>query len=197
MKILTVADTTVKELLENKNSDPRLKNIDLIMACGDLQPEYLTQLRNYYEVPLFYILGNHDIRYDISPPKGCNLLDRQLIQYNGLSILGFSGSRWYNGNPNQYHEKEMARFVKRMRFELWHKGRPDIVFTHAPPRFIHDAEDPCHKGFRVFRWFIDKYQPAYFIHGHIHRSFASDTERITTVGKTKIINTYEYFILEF
>ncbi|MBW2591322.1 MAG: hypothetical protein JRD71_11575 [Deltaproteobacteria bacterium] len=70
------------------------------------------------------------------------------------------------------------------------------MFTHAPPRHIHDAKDPCHKGFECFRRLIDKYQPGYFIHGHIHKIFSDDSERLTVVNSTKVVNTYGYYILE-
>ena len=71
-----------------------------------------------------------------------------------------------------------------------------MVVTHAPPRNIHDAEDLCHKGFECFRWLIEKYQPPYFIHGHIHRNFSDPAERVTVFNSTKVVNTYGYFFLE-
>jgi Icc-related predicted phosphoesterase len=90
----------------------------------------------------------------------------------------------------------MAGFVRKMRFQLWrHKG-VDLVLTHAPPRYIHDAEDRCHRGFRCFRRLIDKYRPRYFIHGHIHALFADDSERITVVNSTSVVNSYGHFVFE-
>ena len=71
-----------------------------------------------------------------------------------------------------------------------------MVVTHAPPRHIHDAEDPCHRGFECFHRLIKKYQPGYFIHGHIHRLFDDPADRVTVVGKTRVVNTYGYNILE-
>ncbi len=196
MRILTVSDTVSKALLAPENWALPEDNISLILACGDLPPEYLTSLRNRFDVPLYYVLGNHDIRYSERPPVGCTPLHRKTVHFNGINLLGFSGSRWYNGNINQYSEKQMARFIRKMRFTLWRRGGVDIVITHAPPRFIHDAEDPCHRGFRIFRWFIDKYQPSYFIHGHIHKHFESDSERITKINSTTVINSYGYYVLE-
>jgi Icc-related predicted phosphoesterase len=70
------------------------------------------------------------------------------------------------------------------------------VVTHSPPRYIHDAEDLCHRGFKSFRWLIDKYHPNYFIHGHIHKRFSDPGERVTVVDATKVVNTYGYNILE-
>ncbi len=193
MKILSVSDVVIKKLIEPEH---RIEGIDLILSCGDLPPEYLAALKQRYNVPLYYILGNHDLRYKESPPLGCMDINRRILTIGPLKITGFSGSRWYNGNINQYTEKQMARFIGKLRFSLWrHKGI-DLVISHAPPRFINDAEDPCHRGFRAFRRFIDKYQPHYFIHGHIHKFFKDDSTRITQVNKTSVINSYGYHVLK-
>ncbi len=196
MKILSVADVVTESLLDKVGGAPALEGIDVILGCGDLPPEYLTSLRQQYNVSLFYVLGNHDIRYKSQPPSGCFHIDRKIVSIGPLKITGFSGSRWYNGNINQYTEKQMVRHVNKMRFSLWRNGGVDLVVTHAPPRYIHDAEDPCHKGFRVFRRFIDKYSPSYFIHGHIHTLFADESERLTRINTTTVLNSYGYHVLE-
>ncbi|MDJ0622255.1 MAG: metallophosphoesterase [Desulfocapsaceae bacterium] len=196
MKILSVADKVAPELLDDQELRERCSDLDLIVSCGDLPPEYLTTLRHQLDVPLLYILGNHDLRYASSPPHGCQCIDGKIVTIDNCSIAGFSGSRWYNGGMNQYTEKQMSKTIARLRFSLWRNGSPDLVITHAPPRHIHDAEDPCHKGFRSYIKFIEKYQPAYFIHGHIHKQFADDQERITAYNSTKIINAYGFYFFE-
>ncbi|MGB3210836.1 MAG: metallophosphoesterase [Desulforhopalus sp.] len=196
MKILSVSDTVSKNLLESVGGGPAITDIELILACGDLPPEYLSALKNRYDTPLFYVLGNHDLRYAESPPLGCVHIDRQIVNLGALRITGFSGSRWYNGSVNQYTEKQMASFIRKMRFALWRSKGIDLVITHAPPRFIHDAEDPCHRGFRVYLDFIEKYRPLYFIHGHIHALFENDSERITRVKSTTVLNSYGFHVLE-
>lgn len=196
MKILCVADTVVKSLLEPVDGGPALAGIELILACGDLPPEYLTALKHRYDVPLLYVLGNHDLRYGESPPQACLHIHRRIVKINGVKIIGFSGSRWYNGNINQYTEQQMVKFIKKVRFSLWRSGGVDLVVTHAPPRFVKDAEDPCHRGFRVFLQFIEKYRPAFFIHGHIHSLFENNSERLTRVHSTSVINSYGYHVLE-
>ncbi len=196
MKILAVADRVIPALLEPVRGGPCLGDIDLIVSCGDLPPEYLAGLRSRFDLPLFYVLGNHDLRYGSSPPKGCQCIDRRIVSSHGLRILGFSGSRWYNGNINQYTEQEMKVFIRRLRLPIWLSGGLDLVITHAPPRHIHDAEDMCHKGFKIFHLLIERYRPAYFIHGHIHRLFGHESERITAVNTTQVINSYGYYTLE-
>ncbi len=195
MKILTVSDFTDKTLTE-KIDNRELEKIDLILSCGDLDPEYLSYLRDRLDASLYYVKGNHDIRYTISNPIGCFDLNMRMVTVNSVRIMGFEGSRWYNGGANQYTEKEMKKMVFKMWFTLWRKGGLDIVITHAPPRHIHDAEDLCHMGFECFVNLIKKYTPAYFIHGHIHKAFDKASDRITDYNGTQVINTCGYNIFE-
>ncbi len=183
------------ELFERSATVP-FADVDLILSCGDLPPEYLSRLVNIFNAPLYYVRGNHDIRYDDKPPEGCRNLHRVLVKNRGINILGLEGSHWYNGGPSQYEEWQMRSIIRRLRPSLWWRGGVDVVMTHAPPRHIHDSEDPCHRGFECYRWLIEKYRPSYFIHGHIHKEFSDPSERITVVDKTKVVNTYGYWLLE-
>jgi len=195
IKILSVSDT-VEPLLKQPSNSGLLADIDMIISCGDLPPEYLSLLAHSYNVPLYYVCGNHDIRYKSKPPvPGLNLHGR-LIAFGGINIVGLEGSHWYNGGPYQYSEDQMGIIIRRLRARLWWRGGVDLVITHAPPRHIHDAQDPCHRGFECFGRLIEKYQPQYFIHGHIHKLFDDPADRVTVVGKTKVVNTYGYNILE-
>jgi Icc-related predicted phosphoesterase len=174
----------------------RFPKIDLIFSCGDLPPEYLSFLAGSFDVPLYYVCGNHDIRYNTKPPDGCVDISGRLVQYEGIKILGLGGSRWYGGGPHQYTENEMWKTIKALRLKIWRQKGIDIVITHAPPRYVHDAEDLCHRGFKSFRWLIDRYLPRYFIHGHIHAKFDDPAERVSTIKQTKVVNTYGYYLFE-
>ncbi|KPJ76191.1 MAG: hypothetical protein AMJ54_12570 [Deltaproteobacteria bacterium SG8_13] len=195
MKILTVSDY-VEPALNDRSSAEKLAAVDLIFSCGDLPPEYLTQLRSTFNVPLYYVQGNHDIRYSASPPDGCEDIHARMVRFRGLRILGLEGSRWYSGGPHQYTEPEMKQTIRRLRPLLWWHRGVDIVLAHSPPRHVRDAEDPCHRGFRSFQWLIRKYSPRYFIHGHIHESFADPADRILTLEKTRVVNSCGYYLLE-
>ena len=195
MRILAVADR-VEPLLYDRFDRQRFEDIDLILSCGDLPPEYLSFLLDKLNAPLYFVRGNHDFRHDSKTPSGCIDLNGNLIKFEGINILGLEGSRWYNGGPYQYTEREMYWKIQRLRFRIWRMGGVDIVITHAPPRHIHDAEDRCHRGFNSFRWLIKKYSPHHFIHGHIHAHFTDSSQRVTIVKQTQVINTFGYFLLE-
>jgi len=195
MKILTVSDVTEPILYDH--FDPKsFPDVELILSCGDLPPEYLTFLAHSFQVPVYYVYGNHDIRSNSKPPEGCINLNAKIAQYGGIRFLGLEGSRWYNGGPHQYTERQMRKIIRSLRLWIWWRGGIDVVITHAPPRHIHDAEDRCHRGFESFRRLIDKYAPRYFIHGHIHAHFTDPSQRITAVHKTKVVNSYGYFLFE-
>ena len=118
-----------------------------------------------------------------------------------LLIAGVSGSLEYNKGLNQYTEWQMKRMLRRMIPSLIINkikyGRYlDILLTHASPRHIHDKEDPCHKGFECFNWFIKKFKPKYLIHGHIHL-YDMRENRVTVSEETTIVNAYAHWIIEF
>nr|MDA3852520.1 metallophosphoesterase [Spirochaetaceae bacterium] len=70
------------------------------------------------------------------------------------------------------------------------------LLTHAPPKGIGDKEDQCHRGFKIFLWFLKTFQPQYMIHGHIH-IYDSNIPRKSLFLNTTIINCYDHQILEF
>lgn len=117
-----------------------------------------------------------------------------------LLIAGVSGSLKYNNGLCQYSDFEMKlKLIKMIPKLLKNKKKYgtylDIFLTHATPRHIHDHEDPCHKGFECFNWFIEKFKPTYMIHGHIHL-YDMREERIGVYNNTTVINAYAHHILE-
>ena len=195
MKILVVADSIVSELTEKGLRPDLVKGIDLVLSCGDLPPEYLAFLTGKTGAPLFYVLGNHDIRHSHLNIPGCQHIHRRIQSFNNIRFMGLGGSQWYNGGPNQYKESQMSLFLRGLWFSvLLYKG-VDIVLTHAPPRGVGDAEDPCHRGFLCFRRFIERYRPAYFLHGHIHREFRKDDDRKSWLKNTLIVNCFGSYVL--
>jgi Icc-related predicted phosphoesterase len=195
MRILAISDVEVAQLRHDFAQD-LFRGVDIIFSCGDLAPEYLTLVRERVDAPLYYILGNHDLRYRKSPPVGCTNISFTTTRHDNLKLLGLSGSRWYNGGANQYHETEMRMIIWKLYFALWRQQGVDIVITHAPPRCIHDAEDRCHRGFKFFHNLINRFQPAYLLHGHIHAAFVHEHERITMVNTTKVINCCGSYVFE-
>ena len=195
MKILAVADEESSALWDYYVPG-RLKEYDLILSSGDLKAEYLSFLVTMGRSPLLYVHGNHDTHYAVSPPEGCDCIDDCLVSYNGIRILGLGGCRRYHPGAHQYSEKEMRRRIRKLRFALWRSKGVDIVVTHAPPQGLGDDSDPAHWGFESLLELLDKYQPQYLIHGHVHSNYGHNRSRINLRGNTTIINAYERFVLD-
>ena len=195
MKILCLSDEECPALWDYYTPG-KLKGYDLILSCGDLKASYLSFIVTMARAPVLYVHGNHDESYSRKPPEGCDCIEDQLFEYNGLRILGLGGSRRYRPGDHQYTEREMRKRIRKLRFKLWwHKG-VDIVVAHAAPFGIGDDTDVCHRGFEAFVELIEKYQPKYFLHGHIHMTYGQDIQRIKTLGKTQVINVYERYELD-
>lgn len=195
MKILIVADEEDKYYWDYYQPG-RLCGIDMILSAGDLKADYLSFLVTMANRPLLYVHGNHDGAYDRKPPEGCDCIDDKIVTVNGLRILGLGGARMYNGGPYQYTEKEMEKRIRRLRFKLHRTGGVDIVLAHAPTAGYGDCDDAAHRGFDAFLPLLEKYQPKYFIHGHVHKSYGHDLVRESAFGATKIINGTGRYIIE-
>src|SRR5947209_17727455 len=131
MRILAVSDQVDPVLYDYFDVDRwRAAHIDLLISCGDLSAEYLSYLVSRFDVPIFYVHGNHDRAYHESPPEGCDSIDGKHVTWKGLRILGLGGSPWYNGGPDQYDEGAMTWRIRRLQPRLWLSRGVDLVVTH-------------------------------------------------------------------
>lgn len=195
MKILAIADQE-SPLLWDYFDKSYLEGIDLILSCGDLKPQYLSFLATFAHAPILYVHGNHDERYEQVPPDGCICIEDQIYVHEGVRILGLGGSMRYKPGSHQYTQSQMRRRVWKLWWKLkWRKGF-DILLTHSPAYQFNDGQDLPHRGFEVFRTLMDKYKPAYFIHGHVHMNYGRAFPRLSTYNETQVINAYEKYIFE-
>ena len=195
MNIMIFADQESKLLYEYYDPE-QMKDIDLIISCGDLKPEYLSFLATMVPVPLLYVHGNHDDKYKRRPPEGCICIENRIYIHNGVRILGLGGSYRYKTGDNQYTEVQMARRISKMRFKIKRNHGFDILVTHSPAYGFHDGEDQCHRGFDSFNHLIETYHPKYFVHGHVHMNYGRQFPRVDEIGETQVINAFERYILE-
>ena len=196
MRILTLADEESKALWDHLKPG-QLKDIDLILSCGDLDPDYLQFLVTMANCPLLYVRGNHDEVYDRRPPLGCTCIEDRIYRYRGIRILGLGGSLRYREGGVMYTEKEMRTRIRKLKLPLWICGGFDILLTHAPARGVGDREDHAHRGFECFNTLMNRWKPAYMIHGHVHREYGAFQRVITHPCGTKVINACERYTLEF
>ena len=195
MKLLLISDHE-NSFLWDYYVPGRLDGIDLILSCGDLKPEYLSFLVTMGRAPVLYVCGNHDGRYEKTPPEGCDCIEDKLVTIKGLRILGMGGSMRYKPGTYQYTEREMARRMNRMALRLCRTRGFDILLTHAPMAGVGDGTDLPHRGFETFKRAVDKYHPAYHIHGHVHKEYDFRFRRERQYGETTVINAWMSHILE-
>lgn len=197
MNIMVLADHESRILYDFYDPE-RLKDIDLIISCGDLEPDYLSFFATVCHVPVLYVRGNHDNKYDRKPPGGCICIEDDIFVYKGVRILGLGGSMQYiPGAENQYTEFAMRSRIRKLRWKIWRNKGFDILVTHAPAYEVNDLKDLPHRGFVCFRKLMEKYEPKLFLHGHVHANYGTGFKRKDTFGKTTVINGYEFYRVEY
>lgn len=195
MKILVVSDIESNYIWDffDKNN---FKDIDCVIACGDLKSNYLSFLVTMLAVPVFYVHGNHDKNYNSRPPEGCDCIEDKVITFKNIRIAGLGGSIEYKGGLHQYTEAKMQKRVKKL---IRTAKKPiDLFVSHSPT--LHLGDDPTsfsHIGFNCFYEIYDKLKPTYHLYGHNHLTYSSHAKRIITYNNIQLINGYNYYILEF
>ncbi len=194
MKILAVSDEVAPSLYQYYTPG-KLQDYELILACGDLKPEYLEFLVTMARCPVLYVHGNHDDRYD-REPEGCVCVDDKVFTCGGLRIVGLGGSYRYRDGKYMYTERDMKRRLLRLTLSLHRSRGFDILLTHAPMHGLNDLDTLPHRGFSCFRKLLDRWQPRWFIHGHVHRDYGVNIPQRCVYGSTTVINAYDYCIIE-
>lgn len=196
MRILAIADEESKFLWDFYEKG-MLDGIDLIISCGDLDPNYLSFLVTMASVPVLYVHGNHDAKYEKIPPDGCVCIEDTIYVHEGVRILGLGGSMRYKPGAHQYTEFQMQCRVQKLRPKIWRHGGFDILVTHAPAYQLNDGEDLPHQGFRSFLYLMEKYRPKFFLHGHVHMNYGRQHKRYDKYNDTHVINVFERCVFDF
>lgn len=216
MKILCVSDQ-IDPLVYSLNAKERYKDVDFVISAGDLPMEYLDYILSTLNKPVYFVFGNHNLHEfayyhhvegrkkssginQFYPGCGANYLGFKTAKEGNILLAGLSGSLRYNNGRNQYTEFQMTlrifKIIPSLIFNKLKYGRYlDILVTHAAPAGINDKDDPCHRGFKCFRWFMHRFKPKYLLHGHIHL-YDLQTLRVSEFESTQVINVYSRYIIE-
>jgi Calcineurin-like phosphoesterase len=188
IRVLAVSDEADHALQSDLGT---LRGAELILACGDLPPDYLSHLMNALDLPLVFVPGNHDadmsgyrtsragltLRAGLPArppwPEGGMNADGRVVDVAGLRVAGLGGCLRYGRGPHQYTERQQSRRCRTLRRRAAQRrlrdGRGvDVLITHAPPRGVGDSEDIAHRGFGCFHGLVDALQPAALLHGHVY-----------------------------
>jgi uncharacterized protein len=219
MKFLCVADH-IDPIVHSAHIKKRFSDIDAVISAGDLPMEYLGFLSGSLNRPVYFVFGNHDLKYlnrfakkdkpdmNLSPRDssklinyfGATYISGKIKKAKDTLIAGLGGSFRYNKGENQYTENQMRwKIIKMIPRLLWNRlvyGRYlDILITHAPPWGLGDGDDKCHRGFKTFLWFMRTFKPKYLLHGHVHL-YDLNAERKSQYADTEIINVYDHYVLD-
>jgi Icc-related predicted phosphoesterase len=205
LKILAVSDAVLDQLYSAEIAE-HFRDVELILGCGDLPYEYLEFLVSMLNVPLLYVPGNHDPKYNLHDPaaqaNGCELLDHRVARVKGFNLAGLGGSiRYKPVPPNQYTQaqmyfRSMSLLPGLLKLQIHSQRRLDFMVAHSPPYGMQDDDDPAHVGFLAFRDLIRIFKPRYFLHGHTLANKINLTPPVTKVGPTTVINVNPYRLLE-
>ncbi len=210
VRALVVADEVVEQLYDVSVQRYRP---DLVLAAGDLPWAYLEFLSSALDVPVVFVPGNHDaaipsvrrglggglvdagLPVDAPRPHGCLNADERVVEVAGLRIAGLGGCVRYNDGPHQYTQKQYHRRARRLARRADRAGGPvDVLLTHAPPLGLGDEPDPCHVGVEALHGTLDRLEPTWHLHGHIHPYGHPRPDR--TVGRTTIRNVVPWTMLD-
>ncbi|PWB74236.1 MAG: metallophosphoesterase [Anaerolineales bacterium] len=205
VKILALSDEVV-ERLYSLCEVGHFSDIELILGCGDLPYPYLENLVTFLNVPLYYVPGNHDPRFnpqDIkSYAEGGSNLDLRIVRVKTFLIGGLGGSILYRPDgTNQYTQTDAYlrafRLLPRLLLNRINYGRAlDILITHSPPFGIHDDDTEAHRGLKAVNWLIQFARPRYHFHGHTHFYRRNLSASESNYRSTKVINVHPYKIID-
>ena len=181
-----------------------LGQLDAIVGCGDLEPDYLGFLADAFHVPLVFVRGNHD-RGGRWEESVATLAPRpwrsgRLHALTGLPVAALEWPRGRDGERRRNENGAWADAIRiaasRTRDRLIGKDQPLVVVSHAPPRGIGDREaDAYHVGYRGYRWLLDRTQPPLWLHGHVPPA-SVEGWRVPADG-TEVVNVTGAVLVDF
>ncbi|MBQ4474072.1 MAG: metallophosphoesterase family protein [Lachnospiraceae bacterium] len=196
MKLLLLSDVEDAYLYDFYSPD-KLKDVDVMISCGDLKANYLEFLVTVSNKPLLYVNGNHDSAFKKNPPGGCDSLEDRVLTVKGLRVAGLGGSMRYNSEGiYMYNEKQMEKRVRKLKKEIRKAGGIDILVTHAPMRGWGDQDGLAHRGFECFREILDEFHPQLMAFGHVHREYGGFKREYIYSDETRLINACGHYYMD-
>ena len=102
----------------------------------------------------------------------------------------------YKPGPHQYTQAQMTRRAARLWFSIRRSKGFDVLVTHAPAKGLGEGTGLTHTGFQAFRSLLERWKPAYMVHGHVHLNYDPLAKRLRRFEDTVIINAYEKYVFE-
>ena len=100
----------------------------------------------------------------------------------------------YKPGPHQYTQREYHRMARRLLRRARRAGPVDVLLTHAPPLGLGDGDDQPHEGIEALHTVLERLQPSWHLHGHIHPYGRRMPDR--EVGRTTIRNVIPWRMVD-
>lgn len=209
VRVLVVADEEAPNLHARALRDLAP---DLVLSAGDLPWHYVEYVASAVDASVVFVPGNHDpeierikktrngtytcdgLPCDGPRPHGATNADQQVIEAAGLRIAGLGGCVRYKPGPHQYSQREYVGRARRLLRRARRGGPIDVLLTHAPPLGLGDGDDKPHEGIAALHTVLERLEPTWHLHGHIHPYGQQMPDR--QVGPTLIRNVIPWKILD-
>ncbi len=209
VRVLVIADEEAPNLTVQTLRD---LSPQLVLSAGDLPWHYVEYVASCVDAPMVFVPGNHDLEIervranrngtfttdgmicDGPRPHGATNADQQVIDAAGLRIAGLGGCVRYKPGPHQYTQKEYAARARRLLRRAKRGGPIDVLLTHAPPLGLGDGDDKPHEGIEALHTVLERLEPSWHLHGHIHPYGQRMPDR--QVGPTRIRNVIPWRMLD-
>lgn len=192
MKALFIADAKPKEPLHKL-----AKNCEIVILLGDLFYDWIAELKKI-NIPIIGVSGNHDFDPHINPEKtdplkkiGAINLHLNTFTYKEVRFTGFNGDMAYVYAENRisYWKGGEMDILRKELSELDNHVPTDVFITHYPSFGTLDMPHVLgHMGIKAFRCYIDRVQPKYHFHGHMHKPMTAQ------IGTTEVTCVFPYLI---
>lgn len=190
VKILAISDTHGdSDLVKKLAMRAEKENVDLIVHCGDLtgwneEAEIIAPLKKTGK-KILIIPGNHETsaitsylakKYDVIHLHG------SFHKHEDIAFFGVGGSTDFTAFLEPQTEGELFEKLQKAHEEI-KDIKKKIMITHMHPY----GEQSKILGFsasRAINKAIEKFEPAFHLHGHIHETFGFKEK----IGSTTVIN---------
>ncbi len=209
VRVLVISDEEAPNLSVETLRDLKPQ---LVLSAGDLPWHYLEYVASSVDVPMVFVPGNHDpeidrprkrredlftsdgILRDGPRPHGATNADAQVVAAAGLRIAGLGGCVRYKPGPHQYTQREYDGRARRLLRRAKKGGPVDVLLTHAPPLGLGDEDDLPHEGIKALHSVLERLEPTWHLHGHIHPYGRQLPDR--QVGPTTIRNVIPWRMVD-
>jgi len=209
VRVLVIADEEAPDLHPQAL---RALAPQLVLSAGDLPWHYVEYVASSVDAPVVFVPGNHDpsiervrksrngtytadgLPCDGPRPHGAVNADGRVVEAAGLRIAGLGGCVRYKPGPHQYTQRQYVGRARRLLRRASVGGPVDVVLSHAPPLGLGDGDDKPHEGIAALHLVLERLEPSWHLHGHIHPYGQQMSDR--RVGPTTVRNVIPWKVFD-